>query len=164
MIVDQLKQTTPTSAFFDQRLSKPLAVSEITRALDEFLKQDELPYVFLIIREKESGLLRAFSLSKEHIERKATNWFILKLVGQEITPLQQALYDWDQVHSETGVKLNMLDRYSGELFSGKRLPENILLLGNYSRYKVLLIHPYTRKPDFSEQRLPYSDRYWEDKD
>ena len=161
MIVDKQKHTIPTPAFVDQRLSKPLAVPEITRAIDEFLKQDKLPHVLIVIREKKSGLLRAFSLSKEQIEKKATNWFILKLVNQKNSPSQQALYDWDQVHSETGVKLNMFDRYSEKLFSEIRLPEIIPLLGNYSKYKVLLIHPYIRKPDFSEQRLPYSERYWE---
>ena len=157
MIIKEPEQRIPVPAFFDQRLSKPLTVPEITMAMNGFLNQDEAPNIFIVIREKKSGLLRAFSLRKDQIEKKAANWFVLSVEGQEKTPSMQALYDWDQVHSETGVKINMFGRYAGELFSEKGFPENMLLFGNYSQYKVLLMHPYIRKPEFVEQRLPYKD-------
>ncbi len=71
MIVDKPKQATCPSAFVNQRLSKPLTVREITEALDGFLKQNERPNIFVIIREKKSGLLRAVSLNnKEQIEKQ----------------------------------------------------------------------------------------------
>ncbi len=118
---------------------------------------------FYSFEKKKSGLLRAISLSKDQIEKISGNWFKLKPVNQGQASSTQALYDWDQVSAEAGVRLNMFKPLAGKLFSTEGLPEQILLLGNCSQnYKVLLIHPYNQKPA-ADKQLPYSDRYW-DKD
>lgn len=156
---DKTKRVIIGLTMVDKKLSQPLPVREITMSINNFLNQEGLPYVFIVLREKQSGLLRALSLRKDQIEKKAPSWFVLKSEKGSPTSSKQALYDWDQVNRETGVKLNMFSPYAEKLFSEEGLPEEVFLQGNYSKYKVLFVHPYIRKPVV--EQLPYSDRYWE---